>query len=314
MNDILLKNGTFSIPVDKMLEVNFTAAEDILFPFRGTVVIPAVGGTDPVFPVGSHDWLFYSLKYPEGSASERKFLTLRDMDNNAISITGDALLLVADDKSILDSLNFDKLFTDIGKFYAEVYKENITNSVYPKYLLFEFTSGVAALPATAKPISRKKGFSLNTGTDGEPGLAAIKTALSPTFAGKIRAFDQAGRQTEAYSALRNLGVDKPITSSPPTAGTNIKVQFVDIHGNVLKHDAFPLNKLTLVPVLTGQAEFDTNKYYNLAFTGTERKLTLKQKSKPSTLLDGDKEHFYDFHYVAYWPGNNFKFKKNRSRS
>lgn len=312
MSDILLKNGTYTIPADKLLEVNFANAQDILFPFRGTVVIPAVGGTEPVFPVGSHDWLFYSLKYPEGSASERKFLTLRDMDNNAISITGDVLLLVADDKSILDNLNFDKLFTDIGKFYAEVFKENISNSVYAKYLLFEFTSGVAALPSTAKPTSRKKDFALNAGTDGEPGLVAIRTALSNNFAGKIRVFDQAGRQTEAYSALRNMGVDKPIASSPPIPGTNIKVQFVDIHGNVLKHDDFPLNKLTLDPGLTGLVDFDTNKYYNLAFTEPERKFKLRLKTKPATLAAGDKEYFYHFHYASIWPGNNFKFKQIKS--
>jgi len=313
MSDILLKNGTYTVAADKM-EVTFTAAEDILFPFRGTVVIPEVGGTDPVFPVGSHDWLFYSLKYPEGSASKRKFLTLRNMDNEAITISGDALLLIADDKSILDNLNFDKLFTDIGKFYAEVFKENITNSVYPKYLLFEFASGVSALPSSAKPTSRKKGFSLNTGTDGEPGLVAIRTALSNSFAGKIRAFDQAGRQTEAYSALRNIGVDKSIASSPIIPGTSIKVQFVDIHGSVLKHDAFPLNKLILSPTLTGQADFDTNKYYNLAFTGSERKFKLRLKKQPDTLVGKDKEHFYYFHYAAIWPGNNFKFKQIESHT
>ena len=77
----------------------------------------------------------------------------------------------------------------------------------------------------------------------------------------------------------------------------------------MKHDEFPLNKLNVTPALTGLADFDTKKYYTLTFSGSERKLKLKEKPKPATLPDGDKEHYYYFHYAAYWPGNNFKFKK-----
>ncbi len=322
--DILIKGGNISIPSDKPWEIRFDSADDIILPFRGTVVIPANPTTELDFArIGIYESMFISFKYPlavEGEATQRKFPFLRDYKNQSIITSRPTLILVADDYSYLDNLNFGQLFQDISEFYEPQFVENITISSIPRYLLIEFDSalftGDTQLPENARPVSRNKELKLKVNTETESGLVELRTILSSlsTLSGNIRAFDQAGRQTEAYSALRALGVDKTISDQPAIDGSTIKVQFVDLHGNVLNLDTFPLSHLNITPALGGESDFEIRQFYTLNFSGAERKLNFNLKTVPGSLADGDFEYMYHLHYFCLWPGYGYKLKEIKSDS
>ncbi len=322
MTDILLEAGSFSIPADAPWQVDFSGATDIILPFRGTVVVPHDPAVEPDFTMlGTHRWMFFSLMHPNsGDAGARVFPFLRDYENKPLSTDRPVLFLVSDDHSYIDDVDFSQLFQDVSEFYDPAFRQNITNSCIPRYLLIEFTAGLFSgsntLPESALPTSRGKEFKLKTNTDAEPGLESIRDALGSvaSLGGRIRAFDQSGRQTEAYSALLTLGVDKTITGAPASEGTNVKIQFVDLHGNVLSTGAFPLDHLQITPALAGGSDFETNQFYTMAFTGSERKLAVQLETAPAALPSGDFEHMYHHHFLCIWPGKGYALKEIKRSS
>ena len=88
---------------------------------------------------------------------------------------------------------------------------------------------------------------------------------------------KAGRETETYSSLLNLGVPKSEIENAPTDDSVVKVQFVDIHGEPLQNAGFPLKMLDYDPALTSSAGLDEFAVYQFGFSGADRTIKFKLK-------------------------------------
>ena len=301
MSDIILKNGNFAYHSNKPYEIEFSGASDILFPFSGAVVVPKPTLKPSDFSFESTtDWIYNSLRYPyKGEGSEMIFPTLRTFDNKLFKTEGSMLLLVAQDHTLLDDIDFSNLFS--SKAFVPTFKENLSIASLPKYILIKFNE-LINFPQDA-PIAKRKGVHLKTIADAQ--LVAIKNAMSmASFSGSIHTFDYAGHQTEAASSLLNLGVDKPIVNLPPSK--KIRVQFVDLHGNIIEKDDQRITDLKCKPVLTNWNV--THKFFTISFTTAARKWEISQKPINAAVSASEK-YLHKFHHLGFWPGYGFNFKE-----
>lgn len=301
MSDILLKNGSYTRPANAPYEITFSGAEDIIFPFDGALVIPKPTGNPSEFVVSNtSEWIYHSLRYPiDGSSDEMIFPTLRTFKNELFKIKGNVLLLVAQDHTLLDDIDFSNLFN--SKRYTPTFKENISIASLPKYILIKFNETISF--PTGIPISKKKGIKLKDNIDSQ--LTEIKNALSASsFSGTIYAFDYAGHQTECASSLLNLGVDKSISNISPA--NELHVQFVDLHGNIIKDGDHRISDLDFNPAIKNWDT--THLFYTLNFTTAAREWKIKQKTIGGNVAI-NKQYLHTFHHVGFWPGYNFSFKE-----
>lgn len=300
MSDILLQSGSYNYDSNKPYEIRFSNATDIILPFQGTVVVPN-NTVDAQFS-GLYRMMFMSLLYPSKIDGDIKtFPFLRDVNNRPLTVSGPCLFMVADDTSFLDDIDLGQLFDDPTEMHNPAFKANTVLSSTARYFLIQFDLPVASLPGDLLPFSRKKNFKLAGHSDTDDDPLNLKNALGGgPFHGKILAFDIAGQQTEAYSSLIALGVDKPIVGAPNA--DEMRVQFVNSHGQPLDETDFPLSKLTMTPTLIKPPNFSTGKYftYNTA-AGETLKLSI------SGLGSGDYKE--KFHYAGFWPGYSTAFKK-----
>ncbi|MEJ7736997.1 MAG: phospholipase D-like domain-containing protein [Chitinophagaceae bacterium] len=318
MSDILIEGGSMVLAAAAPFDVRFDAAADIIMPFGGTIVVPAAAGEIPVIELmGHHRWMFISCKYPEtGEGGKRKFPFLRDMENRAVTTDRPVIMLVADDHTLLDDIHPSKLDDDITETYKATFKENYIISSAARYLLIEFDNGLFTsdgLPLAISPFSCDAEFKLKGNTSDDEGMELLRTALSQAtaLAGRIRAFDIGGRQTEAYSALLKLGVKKEDIQNFPDADADaekkMKVQFVDLHGNVLHKNDYPLDHLDISPAL--QNVPGTLNYYEWEFSDDTRKIDFKLTEQAQPEAEVGMLYTHHFHYVCIWPGYGFKFKE-----
>ncbi len=306
----LLHGGSYTFDPAHPYEIQFSHATDIQLPFSGTVIVPA-NTTTPTFG-GMYRLMFLSLQYPTKIENGvRTFPVLRDYENKPLTVNGPCLILAADDSTFLDNVHLGNLADDFSNTYDPIYKGNTVLSSTARYLLIQFSpaSGIS-LPGNLNPLSRGKGFQLKNNTeDGNDDVVILRNALSTAaLSGKILAFDLAGHQTEAYSSLIALGVTASIATPPPA--DQIRIQFVDIHGNPVTFDDFPLTKLDHEPSLDGLAEYGTNKYYFFTptdTTGKKAELKLQVKNSGSPPPEAEK-YQHRFHYTAVWPGYGSSFK------
>jgi phosphatidylserine/phosphatidylglycerophosphate/cardiolipin synthase-like enzyme len=325
MSDILIKPGTIT-PALKLestspWSIRFTSADDLLMPFDGTVVLPAAAGTMPDFAfTGIREWMSLSLRYPlAGPGNSRKFPSLFDMVNRPVVTGKSAMIFAANDYSLFDDVHLSKLFTDIKESYDPVIKKNFIICTLAKYFLIEFDEGVFSntnlLPVDLSPFACSSGFSLKTNTSTDAGIVNLRAiiATAGSLSGTIRAFDISGRETDTYSSLLNLGIPKTAIENAPSDDDEkeIKLQFVDIHGEVIWTFVFPLEYLDFdpVPVLEPGGANDPP-FYKLTFTGTDRKMQFRLKEEGSIL--GSAPSSFHFHHVALWPGYNFGLQEIRS--
>lgn len=300
MSDIILKNGSFSQPANAPYTIEFSNAQDILFPFDGALVVPKANEDASQFAMAStSEWIYHSLRYPlKGSGNSMIFPTLRTFNNTNFEIEGSVLVFIAQDHTLLDDIDFSNLFN--SERYTPTFKENLALASLPKYFVIKFNDTIDF--PTGVPISKRKGIALKDNSDTQ--LTAIKTALAAaTLAGTIYAFDYAGQQTECASSLLNIGVDKSITNFP--AHNNIRIQFVDLYGNVIEDGDNRISDLEFNPLLKNWDS--TNLYYTVTFVGDERKWKIKQKAIANAVAANEK-YLHTFHHLGFWPGYGFAFK------
>ncbi len=299
MSDIILKNGTFTRPPGAPYTVAFSAAQDLIFPFDGALIIPKPNENTSDFQMANtSEWIYHSLRYPlKGNGDTMVFPTLRTFDNTLFEIEGSVMIFVAQDHSLLDDIDFTNLFN--SERYTPTFKENLSIASLPKYIIIKHNDAIDF--PTGLPISKKKGIPLKNTTD--PQLTAIKNALSSaSFSGDIYAFDYAGHQTECAAALLNIGVDKAIANLP--VATAIRVQFVDLHGRVIQDGDDRINALNFNPLLKNWDS--TNLYYTINFTGDDRTWKIKQNAISGVTTDT--HYLHKFIHLAFWPGYGFAFK------
>lgn len=305
----LLSGGSYQFDPAHPYELQFSDANDIRLPFQGTIIAPA-NTTTPEFG-GMYRMMFLSLQYPtkiENGA--RTFPVLRDFENKPLAVTGPCLILAADDTTFLDNVHLGNLADDFSHTYDPIYKDNTVLSSVPRYLLIQF-SNIATLPDNLNPISRDKDFQLRGNGEQDGDVKSLRNALNTaaTLSGKILAFDLAGHQTEAYSSLLALGII-PALNNPAPADNQIRIQFVDIHGNPLAHNAFPLINLIPAPLLDG-SQFNDHKFYSIPISdpaGKKAEFSLKLNTTGVPPDDPEAYRHY-FHYAAVWPGYDTQFKR-----
>lgn len=301
MSDIIIESGSLSRPISEPYEVKFTNAIDLIFPFDGAVIIPKPNAEISDFQIeNTSEWIYHSIRYPmDAGNNEMTFPTLYNFKNEPFQTEGSILALVAQDHTLLDDIDFSNLFND--ERYTPTFKENLSIASLPKYFIIKFDE-IINFPE-GQPVSKKKGAKLKNNTDSQ--LAYIKSALtSAQYSGTIYAFDYAGHQTECASALLNLEVDKTIENMPSSNIT--RVQFVDLHGNVILDGSNQITDLNFDPPLENWD--NTNLCYTVTFPTTARKLTLKQNPVNNTLDDAE-IYLHNFHHVGFWPGYSFPFKE-----
>ena len=288
MTDILIEGGDYQFDADRPFEIKFSAASDLIMPFVGTLILPEDNDTEPDFSsMGMHHWVFTSFRFPHKAAADsagRRFPVLRTRDNKPLKINGECLFLVENDIHHLAD-------TPIRRYFGDV----------PKIVVIQI-DGERHLPRDFPPVTRDKGFKLAGNTDSGAALTALREVLEEApISGTIMAFDHAGLQIPAYPALLKLKVDKTPSGSPlpETDGTQINLLFVDLHGNPLRVDEFPLDKLEFAPPLV-----DSGHFYTLQFTDAERIIKVNRKDIPADTDDNEK-YTYKSIFAAYWPGHDF---------
>lgn len=284
MTDILIEGGSYQYDADKPFEIKFSGANDLIMPFVGTLILPEDNETEPNFSsMGMHHWVFTSFRFPHkltGDSDGRRFPFLRTWDNKPVKVNGECLFLVENDINHLAD-------TPLRRYFGDV----------PKILIIHIEDRI--LPRDFPPVTRDKGFKLKA-------LTTLNEALGEApISGTIQAFDHAGLQIQAYPALLNLKVDKtPSGTLPETDGTKVNLQFVDLHGNPLGVDDFPLDKLEFSPTLD-DSSFAT--LYTVQFTDDTERIIKVNRKDPDDLEESEK-YPYKAIFATYWPGHGFNLK------
>ncbi len=313
MNDLLIKKATVGLRYDQNNPwvIFFDAIEDLMLPFNGTILIPdAVGPETNFTSIGHEDFLHLSLRYPQtGTGGARRFQNLRDMNNRPVETLHTPIFLIENDPSFLDDFHL----SGSDNLYDPVVKDNMEMPNRCKFIMIEFSSSFPmALPLTLKPFTADRGLALKDNTLPDEGMAALKDALQAAGAmsGSIKVFDISGRQTEAYSGLLTLGIKRNEVDNAPALDHKVSIQFVNIHGDPLKLDAFPLSHFNIVFPATPVSTLNDFSIFEVQFADdTERKLKFELQTG-ATIEDGE-QYKYFFHYLSLWPGYNFTFKEIR---
>ncbi len=299
MNGLIIQGGSLSIQASAPYVVTFSGVSDFFLPFEGTIVVPQAPSAELDFAsLDMQDWVFLSLRYPGGSGDTRLFPSLRTFDGLPFSVSGAVICLVDQDHTPLEGLDTGQIFS--GSFYSAAAAESHALAIRPKVLLIQL-DGSISLPSLP-PLTRSMGFRLRANDD--PQLAGLRNALNTAvYSGTIYAFDSSGLQTEAYTALRLLGLDETVTGDKPS-DDEVRLQLVDLHGNILDAEGFPAEILSFTPSLP--AENAQARWFCLPFSANR---TLKVGRK-STLqgLAGSQTYRHKFAHVACWPGFDFPLR------
>lgn len=314
MNHILFDSGQLRVPQDAPLCVDVTVAEKLKMPFAGMVVFSSKNPNPDFGTGGMYDFRFSSyqhttkLQFPEGveGVFEYEFPSLKDLNNQFFRTDRDYMVLVAQpslkvESSTLSSINTAFMFLtnpeNEGELSASDYfGDNVIGSTWPSVLLLEYERD-DSLPLQTRNIGPRglsKGDGVVEGIKEQMRLAN-SLVLPPRF--RLYAFDRAGHQTEAKSALINLG-ESPESLGEANNG-EVKVHFVDLHGNTVLLDDFPLNKVRITQNLI-RIE-DTPMY---RFNGDR----LNFVSVPTAAVPENEElYLYRDLQVAVWPGRDTSF-------
>jgi len=324
MSDILIKKSLVSSshPLERLpespWEIRFNEVEDILIPFDGTIVIPALPGTAPDFTaIGHHEFVFLPLRNPlrkplEMPVGASYFPSLRDMNNRPIyTAKKNVIFLVENDYTLLNDFHGSGILGS-NSVYDPVFRENFSICTHAKYLMIEFEDALFdddnPIPLDVGPFTCEKNFSLSENAHDDPGIGRLTSAfaLAGLLSGTIKAFDLSGHQTDAYSALLNLGIPKADIHGAPADDNKLYVQFVNIHGEPVSKAGVPLDYIDITPAPADVAGMEAARIYQLEFTG-DKKMEFQLRPH-SPIADNTVFHFHGHHF-ALWPGYNFRIRE-----
>lgn len=307
MSKLLTSGGTLDYTAAKPYEIGFSGATDIILPFEGSVIIPGTFGNTPSFDKPDMaDWLFTSLQFPVPDGGKKNFECLRDHENKPFKIEGSVLCMTARDLTPFERLDIKGLYesvkTDVVNYPhapGALLQEIHVHAVRPKTLLLHFSTNIT-LPSNFPIFTHNKGYKLKTDSNGA--LTPLQTSLgAATLSGKIYAFDAAGLQMEAYTALRAWGIDQSVNNAP--ADDELRLQFVDLHGSILDPTELPVKSFQFKP---GPGAIDSNWHWHRMAMFQDRTLKFTSVSPPTGTAQ-DEHYKYNHIHIAVWPGLDFAF-------
>lgn len=228
-------------------ELSFEKASGISFPFGGTLVVSSADLPAHEDDATISTWPFYSFRYPrtategegEAKVEKKNFEPLRSFLNKA---------KLFDKKLHLIFIANDPFYTDTEDNAALV-------SCMPKYIVVELNENAIIDPGTL-PFSKAEGVTLASMSGICAEAAIIKGSIFDAAAGAsgtIYAFDAAGMQTDAWSALTALGIS--VGDNP---GGYFYYQYVTLHGDPIPDavsSTFPELDLTLLRTVLVEENF-----------------------------------------------------------
>lgn len=272
--------------------VRFQNATELLMPFSGSIVVPrAPGQPADISTLSVEDGLQFALLYPQAAAGGgRRFPSLRTMQGEVLTVTGPVIVFAAQDHSVFNEIDLGAIFSG-GSVLTPQFPEGVLTSSRPKYVVVTL-DGNPVLPPDLLPEARDAGFVVRTLVGGLPG----------TLSGTIMAFDYAGMEVEADAALQTLGTVS-ITGAP--AATQVRVQLVDVWGNVLTQTELPASALAFNPSL---GTYDpARKLDMIQFTDASRDLQITRAQGNLGSIAEPERYRHRHVHVAVWPGHESEF-------
>lgn len=196
------------------LILSFEGAQDIFFPFDGTLIISPINSNSQITDEGIYHWLFTSFLLPirnpgQGNISNlrqgKKFQPLRGFDNQIFTFG---------EKTILFFIANDPVYDN-----SESKKAHECVSALPWVVAIELDK-IDINRQQLGPLTKQKGV---------PVKNCITDFPSSNLCGNIYAFDFAGMQIDTYSALNALSIE------PLGLSQELLVQFVNLHGSPCKN-------------------------------------------------------------------------------
>jgi phosphatidylserine/phosphatidylglycerophosphate/cardiolipin synthase-like enzyme len=323
MSEVIIDGGVMNVPAEAPMTVDISNPEKLLMPFDGTVVLSSKTLTPSFTGVGIHDYQFLQYRNTAKGESDDaivryEFPGLRTIHNKVFTTTKNHVVLVQQESILLEFAGSeprigsiqpgDPDFDETPILGIHKFDDNVIASTYPRVLILEFAEGA---PFTEnlkfmRPQPTASGVDLKTAVRQGSGNPAAEIPTSC----RVYAFDLSGYQTEALAALRNLGVRKEIRRVEADEDKML-VQFVDLHGNPMNLEDFPLNQLVIDPLersvlpAVGGEDPVENPYYYFPLGAIENiSFTL-----PEFVGDSKDRYLHDNIRVAIWPGRDTGFKE-----
>jgi len=260
--------------------IRFQNVNELRMPFSGSIVVPKQPGQAvDLDAIALEDFLQVAVLCPQAANSGgRRFPSLRTMLGEVLTVTGSVIIFVGQ----------DHFFG--GNGLAPFIPEGLLGSSRPRFFVVTLDGNPVLPDLAATP--RDSGFVVRT----------LISGLPATLSGTIMAFDYSGTEVDADAALEALA---PTTIPGAPADTEVRVQLVDIWGNVLSPTDVPASTVSFLPPIT--AYDSARKVGTIQFTGTERKLQLTRAQSDLSSIDEAKRYLHRHIHVAVWPGHDGAF-------